>query len=399
MNGGVIREDQLHAESWNGVPVTMGHPKDAQGNDISANSPEVLSDWAVGTIFNANVNNGKLKGEAWVNVSKVDQQLLNKLESMEAIDVSTGYFSDIENNQYKDIKPDHLALLPNQQGACSYSDGCGVRSNQSLSNELVNNIKRFFSMDTDKMSDHTRLYLHEKGYGEMMQAVQSKLDDMDTDRKKYYLVDMFEDKIIYKVRMEDDKEYYQRDYTMEDGTVMLGDNIQQVQKETNYKPITNGSNMIDTLISNEDTPFNEGDKESLEAMSDCTLKALSDKYLSNEEDEAEEVETQKESNEEKDVLSNEDKEAISFARNQYKEHREQLIAHIKTNSNMEVEKLEGMTTNTLETIAGGLEEKSVNYGGRSFGTNKGGGNDEDVIQAMTPNSTADVIANKNKEVN
>lgn len=131
MNGATISADELHADSWNGVPVTLTHPKE-NGNDVSANSPKALEQFGVGTIFNAKFEDGSLKAEAWVNIekaNKIDSTLVDRLQAMENIDVSTGYFSDIENNEYKDIKPDHLALLPNDVGACSFNDGCGVRTN------------------------------------------------------------------------------------------------------------------------------------------------------------------------------------------------------------------------------------------------------------------------------
>lgn len=145
-NSAMIEAGELVPESWNGVPVTVGHPADHDGEFQSANSPEVLSSWHVGRIFNAKMEGDKLKGEAWIDVEraeKVSPGLVAQLESGEPMDVSTGYFSKHERAtgkyngksyrvRHRDLKPDHLALLPNDEGACSWKDGCGVRTNSGL---------------------------------------------------------------------------------------------------------------------------------------------------------------------------------------------------------------------------------------------------------------------------
>lgn len=141
MNGARIPEDQFHPQSWNGVPVTVQHPKSKFG---SANDPDTLAKWAVGTIFNASYVDGVLKGEAWVDVQKANKiapGLIDALNNGETMDVSTGYFaSDVESSgtlngkayqiEHHDLKPDHLALLPGVEGACNWQDGCGVRANK-----------------------------------------------------------------------------------------------------------------------------------------------------------------------------------------------------------------------------------------------------------------------------
>ena len=95
MNGSLFPEDEMLPETWDGVPVTVGHPSDG-GDFISANSPEVLSDWAVGQIFHSQVVDGKLKAEAWITIERADEiapGLIATIESGEPMDISTGYFS------------------------------------------------------------------------------------------------------------------------------------------------------------------------------------------------------------------------------------------------------------------------------------------------------------------
>ncbi len=130
-------------EGWNGVPVTVPHPWIEEGGkkkNVSANSPEMLSTFAVGRLFNCAYVDGKLKGEAWVNkklAEKVSKTLVSYISEGKSMDVSTGLFTDDENTagkwnneNYEAIArnhvPDHLALLPGEQGACGWADGAGA---------------------------------------------------------------------------------------------------------------------------------------------------------------------------------------------------------------------------------------------------------------------------------
>jgi hypothetical protein len=63
--------------------------------------------------------------------------VLDRIEREDHIDVSTGYIADEQCDGrgpciHRNIKPDHLAILPISQGACSWRDGCGVRSNMKV---------------------------------------------------------------------------------------------------------------------------------------------------------------------------------------------------------------------------------------------------------------------------
>lgn len=395
MNGGVINEDQFHAESWNGVPVTYGHPKDSSGNDISANSPDVLEKWSVGQIFNAKVEDGSLKAEAWVNVEKaneIDDTLIARLQAMDNIDVSTGYFSELENNEYKNIKPNHLALLPNEVGACSFDDGCGVRSNSFLS-KIMTNLRKNFGSNIPK---DIEMRLNESGYLEIAEQLHSVINDMNYGNTYHYVVDVFDNDFIYAKDGDGEIEYYRRDYTMNEGKIELGEK-QQVQKEINYKPITNGVNMIDELIANDASPFTADDKETLEAFSEDKIKALAEKYKEPKGEEKTKTNSKEDAPKES-VLSNEDKEALELARQSRTEKREEYITHITANSAMKPCELEKLDTNVLKSIASGIKP-APDYSGRSFGANNEKTSDEDVVKAMTPMSTAEYIQNKRKEVN
>lgn len=144
VNKAYVAKSALVPAAWNGTPVTINHPVDAGGKTITANSPKVLETWQIGTVFNCRINGDRLVGEAWIDPEEAERLypgLVNMLETGQPMDVSTGYYHTTVNESGKsdgkpftakhtELKPDHLALLPDDVGACSWQDGCGVRANQ-----------------------------------------------------------------------------------------------------------------------------------------------------------------------------------------------------------------------------------------------------------------------------
>lgn len=144
MNEAVFPEEEWLDIAWNGVPVTIRHPETADGGFMSANSRAAREKYWVGTLFEVHVEAGKLKGEAWLSAKALNAKapmVIDALNKGQPIDVSTGYFADVVPEQgtmngraytarHTHVVPDHLALLPDQDGACSWADGCGVRANK-----------------------------------------------------------------------------------------------------------------------------------------------------------------------------------------------------------------------------------------------------------------------------
>lgn len=151
LNGLLVTQEEIAAVQfgWNGIPLVIRHPTNGAGQYISANSPTVLQWSCVGRLFNTRMDGDKLKGEAWLDVAKMEQmggealELLQRVRNGNPVEVSTGYLAATEpragrfNGQdyhgiTRSIVPDHLALLPDADGACNWQDGCGLpRANQA----------------------------------------------------------------------------------------------------------------------------------------------------------------------------------------------------------------------------------------------------------------------------
>jgi hypothetical protein len=139
----LIEDLGRYPDSWNGMPVVINHPK-KDGAYISANSPEVIEEQAIGKVFNTHVlDNSKLAAQVWLEeerLRKISLEVLKHIEKGKPLEISVGIFNDEEQEpgDYKgehydaiarNHRPDHLALLPGSVGACSLVDGCGIRVN------------------------------------------------------------------------------------------------------------------------------------------------------------------------------------------------------------------------------------------------------------------------------
>lgn len=137
--------------SWNGTPLTLNHPSASNGAGTTANSPEIHEKSVLGRVFNAEWSNGAVDAEAWFNKDKIRdmggtaEQALENVLNGKGVEVSTGYrASKLPSGEYDgetrnavqgNLKPDHVAVLPNSKGKCSIEAGCGV--GQPVANSLI----------------------------------------------------------------------------------------------------------------------------------------------------------------------------------------------------------------------------------------------------------------------
>lgn len=144
------------SQAWNGIPITVYHPQ-LNGLHVSARHPSIASTQQIGTVYNASTvtlrdGRKKLKAEGWFDeelTRRVDNRVYEALVNGKTIEVSTGLFTEnvAEQGQYngrsydyvaRNYVPDHLAVLPDQVGACSLHDGCGLNVNSSSTSNSPN---------------------------------------------------------------------------------------------------------------------------------------------------------------------------------------------------------------------------------------------------------------------
>lgn len=130
---------------WGGRPLPLYHPM-ANGAYISANSPDLEASLSIGKFYNPRFEDGKLRGEYWIDVAKAEAMggealtILERLQANQAVETSTAYGRDLDptpgtwsGKPYtgiaRNLIPDHVAVLANVRGKCSIADGCGLLAN------------------------------------------------------------------------------------------------------------------------------------------------------------------------------------------------------------------------------------------------------------------------------
>lgn len=127
---------------WNGIPITYYHPT-KNGKPVSAK--EVDENDIIGVVKKSTTSNN-LRAEAWIDKSKADlkdKRIVESIQNGTPMEISTGLYTDNfaapagshwQGKKYdfiaRNYRPDHLAILPDQKGACSVNDGCGLGINQ-----------------------------------------------------------------------------------------------------------------------------------------------------------------------------------------------------------------------------------------------------------------------------
>lgn len=282
----VLADDPL---SWNHMPVVVYHPEQ-NGQNVSARDQAVLNSQKIGVLLNTafDPDTTKLKTEAWLDVertNKIDPRIIDKLTANEKVEVSTGVFVPrtkqtgvFNGRQYKQVakklKPDHLAVLPDQIGACSIADGAGLLANKT--GPTPDPVSNGMSMDERTAAVRHAVY-------ESMEKPGYVWDG--------YVIDVYDTYVVY--RSEDD--LYKQDYTLSaDGEVTLTGKPVEVVRVVQYRTadgslVGNASGefvsnlearimdkkaMVDFLINTESTVWIEADRQDLMSWSEDRLGRL-----------------------------------------------------------------------------------------------------------------------------
>lgn len=290
LNGEFAPADEISAyiDAWNGIPLMLGHPI-IQGEPASANDPDLIAKMGMGRFYNADFEEGKLHGEAWFDIAKVEAMGGSALETLKRIengvptDVSTAYYRDFEelpgtfgDMSYevvqRNLRPDHLAVLVGEEGACSWSDGCGIpRAN--CASECPNRQTTEVNMEVkDVLDDPT-----------FTEKIKTMWDEWVTNFRKETGMDKKKDDLIGKIVKHEkfDQSPIQNEEVFE---VMEFDDLEEFLKflegldeEPVEDPKINA--IIEKIVAHEKSPIK--DEKVLKAMS---LEELEKLYSNLEED-------------------------------------------------------------------------------------------------------------------
>ncbi len=287
---------------WNHKPIVIRHPsKDGKG--ISACTPQVLTESKVGVILGTTFTGGKLKAEAWLDPNRLKElapTVMSAIQKGTPVEISTGLFTEnevVENGgewqgeRYthvaRNYRPDHLAILPDQKGACSIADGAGLLRNQEKGKigvfERIIRAMSLFDLDMVQNQDAS--------YEDVRQGLQDALKkSLPVDMSKGalvvpppspYILDIFPSFFIFELN----GKLFKRGYKKGKNSVVLDDEgtVTEVKRVVEYRPVTNTrgkeskmekEQKVDALIANEGSPWGPEDKEFLMGLDDVRLEKL-----------------------------------------------------------------------------------------------------------------------------
>lgn len=272
--------------AWDHKPVVVYHPEIA-GKGVTACSPEVLNNSKIGLVLNTrwDSKNSKLRAEAWIDKEKaaqVDKRVIEAIMANSMMEVSTGLFCDqqmqggLHTNGRKydwiarNHRPDHLAILPDQIGACSIADGAGLlQLNSSLSLSEVR-----------VLIAKANSFLINKSYGQIMSELQKLIGkSVSVDS---FVSEVYDSYVVYYFA----GDYYAVAYEVKDDVVSLVGSPEKVTEGSrtfmklsgevigNSKGTQNMAKkeLVDSLISS--GKFIETERTFLEGLDDARLTAF-----------------------------------------------------------------------------------------------------------------------------
>ena len=289
---------------WNHKPIVVYHPTKG-----SACSPDVLNARGVGVIMNAVFEDSKLKAEAWLEESRlktVDERILNSLNEGKMMEVSTGLFTDNEEvegdwngEKYTAIarnhKPDHLAILPDMKGACSVEDGAGLlRLNAENGNIVLSvddeEVKKYITDNKEIITQRISVFVNNvMGHEQTRRLLQGALSSKDKTGMMNggWIEEVYDNFFIY----ENKGKFYKQKYSKDKDVVKLEGVAEEVVRHIVFKDIKgkdvvsnnkknrkdfamNKDKMVEQLISNAGTKWQESDKEYLTSLNEEVLEKM-----------------------------------------------------------------------------------------------------------------------------
>lgn len=245
-------------QSLNNTAATAGHPRDREGNFVSAADAVAMQQYWVGSaVTNARKDGEQVLVDITVNANQAaamdaGKRLLERLDAAiagnagEPIHVSTGVSlrkkaakgtskGKAYNAIASDMTFDHLAILLDEQGAGTPEEGVGMWLNQAGESEPVFAV----NLEVNSMDELSFREIEQK----LWEIVRAQFPSGDT-----WIADVYQKAFVYRLG----DSFYKSDYYIDSENVvsLIGD-PQQVERKTEYDTIHNreeSSQMKDAII-------------------------------------------------------------------------------------------------------------------------------------------------------
>lgn len=290
--GPVYYSEQLLSNApsaWDHKPIVVYHPE-LQGHPVTASNPKILNQRKVGVLLNTRFEDGKLKSDAWIAIEKtkkVDKRIIEAIENGDPMEVSTGITANVkfEEGVWDDKPyigevvaqyPDHLAILPDKEGACNLDSGAGLLVNQR---------------GETKSLEELRNIAHSDIVGSLRKQLGEKVNLGEEDF--LYIEDFEDQKVIFGLNAK----LFRIGFSVENEVVSLADEEpEEVERMSRFVPanpsegdaITQNQKtnmdkkqLIDAILKVENSGLAQKDAEHLNSLPEETLKSMHDSLLAN----------------------------------------------------------------------------------------------------------------------
>lgn len=245
-------EIQNSVEAWNHMPAVLYHPQE-NGVNISARQPVVLNTRKMGVLLNSVGDGGKLSHEVWADVERtksLDVRVHEAVQNGTKVEVSTGLSMDLDptpgewNGQKfvaiaRNMRPDHLAILPDKVGACSIAKGAGLFANEAKEPESIQQVL-FRTVENALKSVGAELTTNELSFNDITRSLSDLLSAKYGKPGQYWdgwVCDVFPTYVVF--RSGDGPEYWMQDYKASDSGVELVGEAKKVNRVVQYR-VPNG---------------------------------------------------------------------------------------------------------------------------------------------------------------
>lgn len=271
MNGGLYPAEEIEKSyaTLEGTPAPAGHPMDANGNYIVANSPDGILYYQCG-IFNKNVSRvsceqygNRVYVEKHIHVATAMQtergrRIIDAIDKGMPIHTSTGVIVERVDEQGvtangKDytwrasgMLFDHDAILLDEDGAATPNDGVGMMVNANLLTHI--------NKDGAQITVNSSTLDVNQSFNDLRESLQTKIQKkFGDDEKHVWLNDFGDDYAVF----EDGETSYMVKYMRDGEAVMIDDTLEEVKRKTIWERISSGVKSVLTspfvgLTSNQD---------------------------------------------------------------------------------------------------------------------------------------------------